>query len=51
MKYLTCYGALFSDWGSTAVKYKGKKHKKQEKGKHFKKQTNRCDYDENNNNG
>lgn len=30
VKYLTCYGALFSDWSSTAVKCKGKKikHKK-----------------------
>lgn len=25
LKYLTCYGAQFSDWGSAAVKYMGKK--------------------------
>lgn len=24
-KYLVCYGTVFSDWGSNAVKYKGNK--------------------------
>lgn len=47
MKYLICYRALFSDWGSSAVKYKGKK-KTQER-KHFTKQLNRSD--ENNSEG
>lgn len=36
MKYLTCYGALFSDWGSTAVKCEDNKNIKRE-GRTFKK--------------